>query len=186
MSNVVRTFAGRTRNFVGESFWARGYFVSTVGRDEQVIREYIRSKESEVQRQQRAWLLAKGSRSEAYTYCSMRFVCHFRSTRMFCATADGGRIQRDSGNQQRGDRCGSLRGQNAAESYATFKGRAAGEVGIDSYRRGRTTGRCRDELPAQAQGEGRWRRERRGSSRLVAAMEKARALSVDFMEVGVN
>ncbi|MBK5274168.1 MAG: transposase [Desulfuromonadales bacterium] len=61
MSNVVRTFAGRTRNFVGESFWARVYFVSTVGRDEQVIREYIRRQESEDQRQQRAWLLAKGT-----------------------------------------------------------------------------------------------------------------------------
>ena len=34
----ARTCAGRRRNFVGQAFWARGYFVSTVGRDEQVIR----------------------------------------------------------------------------------------------------------------------------------------------------
>ena len=35
------------RNFVGQHFWARGYFVSTVGRDEAVIREYIRKQEQE-------------------------------------------------------------------------------------------------------------------------------------------
>ena len=33
------------RNFVGQHFWARGYFVSTVGRDERIIREYIRKQE---------------------------------------------------------------------------------------------------------------------------------------------
>jgi putative transposase len=37
----------RKRNFVGQHFWARGYFVSTVGRDEKVIREYIRKQEAE-------------------------------------------------------------------------------------------------------------------------------------------
>jgi len=40
----------RKRNFVGQHFWARGYFVSTVGRDEQVIREYIRNQEKEDER----------------------------------------------------------------------------------------------------------------------------------------
>ncbi|MET0005310.1 MAG: transposase, partial [Candidatus Thiodiazotropha sp.] len=30
------------RNFSGSHFWARGYCVSTVGLDEQMIREYIR------------------------------------------------------------------------------------------------------------------------------------------------
>ena len=39
--HIARTYGGRTRNFVGEHFWARGYFVSTVGRDEQTIRRYI-------------------------------------------------------------------------------------------------------------------------------------------------
>lgn len=34
--------------FVGQHFWARGYFVSTVGRDEAVIREYIRKQEPAV------------------------------------------------------------------------------------------------------------------------------------------
>jgi hypothetical protein len=28
-------------NFAGQHFWARGYFVSTVGRDAEVIQEYV-------------------------------------------------------------------------------------------------------------------------------------------------
>jgi len=48
--HIARTFGGRTRNFTGEHFWARGYFVSTVGRDETVIREYIRRQEAEDRR----------------------------------------------------------------------------------------------------------------------------------------
>ena len=47
---VARTFLGKQRNFVGEHFWARGYFVSTVGRDEKVIRQYIRNQEAEDKR----------------------------------------------------------------------------------------------------------------------------------------
>ena len=45
--HLARVYAERRRNFVGQHFWARGYFVSTVGRDEQVIREYIRNQELE-------------------------------------------------------------------------------------------------------------------------------------------
>jgi len=45
--HIARTYRGRSRNFLGESFWARGYFVSTVGRDERTIREYIRNQEQE-------------------------------------------------------------------------------------------------------------------------------------------
>lgn len=45
--HIARTYRGRPRNFLGESFWARGYFVSTVGRDEAKIREYIRNQEQE-------------------------------------------------------------------------------------------------------------------------------------------
>jgi len=47
--HIAREFAGRKRNFVGQHFWARGYFVSTVGRDEEVIRTYIRRQETEDQ-----------------------------------------------------------------------------------------------------------------------------------------
>ena len=43
---IARKFRGRQRNFNGEHFWARGYFVSTVGLDEHVVREYIRHQES--------------------------------------------------------------------------------------------------------------------------------------------
>ena len=48
--SIARNFLGRTRNFTGESFWARGYFVSTVGLDEVVVREYIRNQEKEDKR----------------------------------------------------------------------------------------------------------------------------------------
>ena len=48
--HIARTFMGKPRNFTGESFWARGYFVSTVGRDEKQIREYIKKQDQEDQR----------------------------------------------------------------------------------------------------------------------------------------
>jgi putative transposase len=48
--SIARQFAGRTRNFTGENFWARGYFVSTVGLDEETVRAYIRHQESEDER----------------------------------------------------------------------------------------------------------------------------------------
>ena len=32
--HLARVYGERRRNFVGQHFWARGYFVSTVGRDE--------------------------------------------------------------------------------------------------------------------------------------------------------
>jgi putative transposase len=43
--HLARVYGERKRTFVGQHFWARGYFVSTVGRDETVIREYIRKQE---------------------------------------------------------------------------------------------------------------------------------------------
>jgi len=45
--HLARVYAERRRIYVGQHFWARGYFVSTVGRDEEVIREYIRNQEVE-------------------------------------------------------------------------------------------------------------------------------------------
>ena len=48
--HLARVYGERKRNFVGQHFWARGYFVSTVGRDETMIREYIRHQEQEDQR----------------------------------------------------------------------------------------------------------------------------------------
>ncbi|MFA5507369.1 MAG: IS200/IS605 family transposase [Vulcanimicrobiota bacterium] len=48
--HIARNFSGRKSNFTGQHFWARGYFVSTVGRDEATIREYIRNQETEDKR----------------------------------------------------------------------------------------------------------------------------------------
>ena len=48
--HLARVYGERKRNFVGQHFWARGYFVSTVGRDEAVIREYIQRQEDEDRR----------------------------------------------------------------------------------------------------------------------------------------
>jgi putative transposase len=48
--HLARVYGERKRNFVGQHFWARGYFVSTVGRDEAVIREYIQKQEKEDER----------------------------------------------------------------------------------------------------------------------------------------
>ena len=45
--HIARVYSGKRQNFAGQHFWARGYFVSTVGRDEAVIREYIRNQEKE-------------------------------------------------------------------------------------------------------------------------------------------
>jgi putative transposase len=43
--HIARTYMGRKQNFVGQHFWARGYYVSTVGRDEATVRDYIRQQE---------------------------------------------------------------------------------------------------------------------------------------------
>lgn len=48
--HIARSFMGRRKNFVGQSFWARGYFVSTVGLDELLVREYIKKQEQEDRR----------------------------------------------------------------------------------------------------------------------------------------
>ena len=47
---IARNFQGRKKNFVGQHFWARGYYVSTVGKDEDAVREYIQNQENEDQR----------------------------------------------------------------------------------------------------------------------------------------
>jgi putative transposase len=48
--HIARTFRGRRKNSTGHYFWARGDSVSTVGRDEAVSREYIRTQEAEDRR----------------------------------------------------------------------------------------------------------------------------------------
>jgi putative transposase len=49
---IARTYLGKRKNFVGMNFWARGYYVSTVGRDEAIIRAYIVEQEQEDKRQE--------------------------------------------------------------------------------------------------------------------------------------
>lgn len=48
--HLARVYGENRRNFVGQHFWARGYFVSTLGRDEAVIKEYIRKQEEQDKR----------------------------------------------------------------------------------------------------------------------------------------
>ena len=45
---IARRLVDRTKNFVGVNFWARGYCVSTVGRDEAQVRNYITEQEKKV------------------------------------------------------------------------------------------------------------------------------------------
>ena len=47
---IARRFMDRKKNFVGLNFWARGYYVSTVGRDEAQVRQYIREQDKEDRR----------------------------------------------------------------------------------------------------------------------------------------
>ncbi len=48
---IARTYLGKRQNFTGQNFWARGYYVSTVGRDEEAIKKYIREQEDNDKRQ---------------------------------------------------------------------------------------------------------------------------------------
>ena len=48
--HLARVYGGRKQNFVGQHFWARGFYVSTVGRDEEAVRKYIREQEEEDKR----------------------------------------------------------------------------------------------------------------------------------------
>ena len=48
---IARTYLGKRQNFTGQNFWARGYYVSTIGRDEAAIKKYIQEQEEEDRRQ---------------------------------------------------------------------------------------------------------------------------------------
>ena len=56
---IARTYGGRLRNFLGEHFWARGYFVTTVGHDEEAVRQYIRAQEEHERRLEQLELFKK-------------------------------------------------------------------------------------------------------------------------------
>ena len=55
--HIARTYLGQRKNYSGMSFWARGYFVSTIGADEEVVRAYIREQEQEDHRVEQLQLL---------------------------------------------------------------------------------------------------------------------------------
>ena len=57
---IARTYLGQRKNYTGMHFWARGYYVSTVGADEETIREYIKKQEIEDNRLEQLSLLAEG------------------------------------------------------------------------------------------------------------------------------
>ncbi len=57
---IFRKYLQVKRNFTGRHFWAGGYCVSTIGLDEQMIREYIRNQEAEEKRQEQMRLAGVG------------------------------------------------------------------------------------------------------------------------------
>ena len=48
--HIARTYGGRKKNFVGEHCWARRYYVSRAGKDEEAVRECIKKQEEEEER----------------------------------------------------------------------------------------------------------------------------------------
>lgn len=56
--HLARVYAGRRRNFVGQHFWARGYWVSTVGKNEAAVRRYIQEQEKEDKRLEQLEMMA--------------------------------------------------------------------------------------------------------------------------------
>ena len=56
--HIARTYGGKRRNFVGQHFWARGYWVSTVGKNEAAVRQYIQNQEKEDKRLEQLELVA--------------------------------------------------------------------------------------------------------------------------------
>jgi len=56
--HLARVYAGRRRNYVGQHFWARGYWVSTVGKNEAAVRRYIQDQEKEDRRLEQLEMMA--------------------------------------------------------------------------------------------------------------------------------
>ena len=56
--HIARVYAGRRGNFVGQHFWARGYWASTVGKNEAAVRQYIQNQEKEDRRLEQLELVA--------------------------------------------------------------------------------------------------------------------------------
>jgi putative transposase len=44
---AIARMGGKDRNYTGAHFWARGYAVSTIGFDEEIVKKYIREQNEE-------------------------------------------------------------------------------------------------------------------------------------------
>jgi putative transposase len=75
--HIARTYGGKRRNFVGQHFWARGYWVSTVGHNEAAVRLYIQEQEKEDQRLGPLGLFEGESRFERFIFSSLRLCRRF-------------------------------------------------------------------------------------------------------------
>lgn len=69
---MARTWGGKRRNFVGQHFWARGYWVSTVGHNEAAVRVYTQEQEKADQRLDQLGLFGGEGRFERFTLTSLR------------------------------------------------------------------------------------------------------------------
>ena len=56
--HLARVYGERKRNFVGQHFWARGYWVSTIGKNEAAARRYIQDQEKEDKRLEQLEMMA--------------------------------------------------------------------------------------------------------------------------------
>ena len=75
---IARNHDGRKRNYTGESFWARGYYVSTVGWDEAAIRRYISKQEAEDNQLEQRYCCEKNG--GFVSHCNLLF----RARNIFC------------------------------------------------------------------------------------------------------
>jgi putative transposase len=75
--HIARTYGGKRSNFVGQHFWARGYWVSTVGHNEAAVRKYIQERDKEDQRLDQLGLFGGQSRFDRFTISSLR-LCRSR------------------------------------------------------------------------------------------------------------
>jgi putative transposase len=69
---IVRQFGKKVRDFRGENFWARGFFVSTMGLDEAMVREYIRTQEERDQYFEQMRVCSIASRFSGSFYAPLR------------------------------------------------------------------------------------------------------------------
>jgi len=85
--HIARTYGGKRRNFVGQHFWARGYWVSTVGHNEAAVRKYIQDQEKEDKRLDQLGLFEGERRFERFTISSLRLCRRYLTAGICLATS---------------------------------------------------------------------------------------------------